>query len=217
MPLNLFGFLMPREADFVGLFCEQSKAICAAAEALQALMADSGGADDRTAAIARLETEADMVAKRIIVAANRTFNAPIDREDILGLARDLDDIVDLIEETAKEIARYRVTRFSGEMRALAQAVVAAVDALREALPLLDGITRHHRAIFAHCERIGQIEGEADRHFDDALTRLHGELRAGTIDVVTYIDLKEIHERLEAVVDKCDDAANAIETITAKHV
>ena len=52
--------------------------------------------------------KADVAARKVFVAANRTFNAPIDREDILQLAHELDDAVDLIEDTAKGIARYEV-------------------------------------------------------------------------------------------------------------
>ena len=36
------------------------------------------------------------VARKVFLAANRTFNAPIDREDILALGHVLDDAVDLI-------------------------------------------------------------------------------------------------------------------------
>ena len=39
---------------------------------------------------------ADRVARSNFETANRTFNAPIDREDIVALAHDLDDAVDLI-------------------------------------------------------------------------------------------------------------------------
>ena len=36
-------------------------------------------------------------------------------------------------------------------------------------------------------------------------------------MVGYIDRKELYELIERVVDKCDDVANVVQTVTAKHV
>jgi uncharacterized protein len=217
MALNLFGFLMPRGEAFVDLYCAQSRKISEAAEALRAIVNGNGSTAQHVATIRRLETEADAVAKRLIIAANRTFNAPIDRENLLGLAHDLDDVIDLIEDAAKAIERYAITDFPAEMRAMVDTVVQSILLIQEALPLLDSLTRDFRRVFELCERVGQIEGEADDYFDTGLNQLRAKLRNGEIDTPAYIDRKEIYEELEAVVDKCDDVANTIETITAKHV
>jgi len=74
-----------------------------------------------------------------------------------------------------------------------------------------------REIAALCEQVGQIEGRADESLDLGLTRLRTQLRAGEVDTIGYIDRKELYELIENVVDKCDDVANAIQSITAKHV
>ncbi len=217
MALNLFSFLMPAEPSFTALFCRQAKSIAAAGDELRRLVEKDGAVDQRVAAIGTIEAEADNAARAVFVAANRTFNAPIDREDIVGLARELDDVVDLIEDTAKAIQRYKVGEFSPEIRKMADAVVRCAAAIEQAMPLLDNITREYRTILALCERIGRIEGEADECFDAGLTRLRERLRTGEIDTIAYIDRKELYELLEAVVDKCDDVANTLRAITAKHV
>ncbi|HZS83780.1 MAG TPA: DUF47 family protein [Stellaceae bacterium] len=217
MALNLFAALMPKEADFIDLFCRHSEKILAAAGELRQILAEDGRLDEHVAAIRRLEAEADGFARRLFVAANRTFNAPIDRENILGLTHDLDDVIDLIEDTAIGIRRYQLRAFSEEMKAMADAVLHSVELLQKAIPLLAAITRKFEAILDLCQRVGQIEGEADDCLEAGLTALRAELRAGAIDTITYLDRKEIYDLLERVVDKCDDVANALETITAKHV
>ena len=168
------------------------------------------------AKIRAIEMAADSVARDIFIGANRTFNAPIDREDILVLAHVLDDAVDLIEDTAKGIQRYGVRDFPAEMRAMANAVVEAAGVLQKVMPFLDSVARDHRTISALCEQVGQIEGRADESFDLGLTRLRAQLRAGEVDTIGYIDRKELYELIENVVDKCDDVANAVQSITAKH-
>jgi predicted phosphate transport protein (TIGR00153 family) len=217
MALNLFRRLMPSEEAFTPLFCEQALRIGEAAQELRRMIVEDADIAEHVANIRRIEMAADVVAKKIFIAANRTFNAPIDREDILALAHALDDAVDLIEDTAKAIQRYDVRAFDPEMRAMADAVVESAETLREVMPFLDSITRDHKAIFALCEKVGQIEGRADESFDTGLTRLRGRLRAREIETIDYIDRKELFELLESVVDMCDDVANAVQAITAKHV
>ena len=216
MSLNLFSRLMPAEVAFTPLFCEQAQCILQAAKELRQMIAEDVPAEQHVATIREIEMAADAVARRVFVGANRTFNAPIDREDILELAHVLDDCVDLIEDTAKGIQRYGVREFPVEMRAMADAMVEAAGVLREVMPFLDSVAKDHKAVSALCEQVGQIEGRADASFDLGLTRLRAQLRAGEVDTIGYIDRKELYELIENVVDKCDDVANAIQSITAKH-
>ena len=217
MAFNLFKRLMPHEEAFTPLFCEQAECIAKAAGELRQMVGADVTRQDHVGAIRDIEIAADAVARKVYIAANRTFNAPIDREDILALAHVLDDCVDLIEDAAKEIQRYGIVEFEPEMRTMADAVVEASAVLRKVMPYLDSVGKDHRTIIALCEEVGAIEGRADTAFDQGLTRLRAELKTGRIDTLGYVDRKEIYEIVEDVVDKCDDVANAIQTITAKHV
>jgi hypothetical protein len=217
MGLNIFGRLMPREEAFTQLFCDQTRCIVQGAHELLDMVDGKGPVDAHVAAIRHIEGEADGVARKVFLAANRTFNAPIDREDIIDLANRLDDAVDLIEDTAKAIQRYALTEFPGEMRAIADAAARSADVLHKVMPLLDEITPQHKTIFELCEEVGHIEEEADQCFDTGLALLRAQLRAGQVDTVGYMDRKEIYELLEDVVDRCDDIANEVQAITAKHV
>jgi hypothetical protein len=218
MAFNLFSRLMPPEISFTNQFCDQARCIHEAALELRDMVGKQQVASDRhVASIRVIENRADAVARKIFIGANRTFQAPIDREDILLLAHDLDDVVDLIEDTAKGIQRYAISVFAEEMRSMVDAVVESADLLQQVMPFLDSITRDHKAIFALCERIGNIEQRADESFDAGLSRIRAELGGGTLNVVGYIDRKELYELIERVVDKCDDVANVVQTVTAKHV
>ena len=217
MALNLFRALMPAEEAFTPLFCEQAKLILQAATELQLMTARNAPPAQHVARIRAIEMSADAVARKVFVAANRTFNAPIDREDILQLAHLLDDCVDIVEDTAKSIERYAVHEVPADMRAIADAVVEAAGVLRDVMPFLDSIGKDHKQIATLCQKVGDIEGRADESFDRGVTRLRAQLGAGEVDTIRYIDLKELYELIEDVVDKCDDVANAVQSITAKHV
>ena len=218
MAINLFRRLMPPEASFTGLFCEQAACIVDAAEELRDMVGQRQlTIEAHIASIRTIETRSDDVVRKIFLSANRTFNAPIDREDILSLAHELDDVVDLIEDTAKGMQRYALSSFPDAMRTMVEAIVESAALLRKAMPFLDSITRDYREIYAICRSIGQIEERADESYDVALSEIRAELRAGALDTIGYLDRKELYEWIERVVDKCDDVANQLQQITAKHV
>jgi len=217
MRLNLFARLMPREEAFTPLFCQQTRCIVDGARELVALVDGQGDAGAHVTAIRAIEVAADAVARKVFIAANRVFNAPIDREDIIELAQRLDDAVDMIEDTAKAIQRYRLTDMPSQMRTIAQGAGRAAEVLHQVMPLLDTITDRHKEIFALCEKVGAIEEEADQAFDAGLSLLRADLTGGALDTIGYIDRKEVYELLEDLVDRCDDVANAVQSITAKHV
>ena len=218
MALNLFSRLMPPERSFTSLFRDQAECVAEAAAELRDMVGQRQvGTEAHIASIRAIETKADGIVREIFLSANRTFYAPIDREDILMLAHDLDDVVDLIEDTAKGIQRYALSAFPQEMQTMVNAVVESAGLLRKVMPFLDSITRDHKQIFAICERIGYIEEQADESFDAALARIRAELGSGGLDPIGYLDRKELYELIERVVDKCDDVANQVQQITAKHV
>lgn len=217
MRLNIFGALMPPEERFTGLFGEQARCIMEAAKVLRTVLADDSDLAAQVKAIRAIETAGDAVARKVFVAANRTFNAPIDREDILALGHELDDAVDFIEDAIKNIARYEVRDFPSEIVQMVDAIIACAERLGEVMPHLESLTRDHKEIFRLCGEIGAIEREADDAYDRALTALRAQLRSGAIDTIAYLDRKEVYELVEGVVDKCDDIANTVQTITTKHV
>jgi predicted phosphate transport protein (TIGR00153 family) len=218
MALNLFSRLMPPETSFTTLFCEQADCMVDAARELHDMVDKREvGIDAHIASIRAIEKKSDGIVRQIFLSANRTFNAPIDREDILVLAHELDDVVDLIEDTAKGIQRYAAASIPQDMQAMVNGVVESAELLKQAMPFLDSITRDYRQIYTLCHRVGQIEEQADESYDAALSRIRGELRHGDLDTVAYLDQKELYEWVERVVDKCDDVANQVQQITAKHV
>jgi hypothetical protein len=67
-------------------------------------------------------------------------------------------------------------------------------------------------IINHFERIHQLENEGDVLQREAIFDLFENEK----DPIRVIKLKEIHEFVEAAIDKCEDVANVIEGICVKH-
>jgi hypothetical protein len=63
-----------------------------------------------------------------------------------------------------------------------------------------------------CVKINSIENLADDVFDSAVAKLFDEEK----DAIELIRVKEILQNLETATDKCEDAANVLESIIVKY-
>ena len=212
MPLQLFRSLMPRDERFIQRFCAHADLIVPAAEAFRALMSGDGQAERHAAEIARLEDQADVVTREIVLAIHRTFVTPFDRSQILDLATALDDTVDLMKDTGKRVLRYGV-RFTPEMQGMADCAVRAATEIRDAMPQLGNIGRGVERLSAMSVKVREIEGEADELMDRGLRALF----AGDTSPGNKLTVERVYDLIEAVVDRCEDVVDVIDGIVVEQV
>src|SRR4029079_9585553 len=83
------------------------------------------------------EHRCDSITHEIFQRLNRTFVTPLDREDIHGLARSLDDVMDAIDASAAIVRLYSIERVRPDARELARILKASVDQMVLALAALE--------------------------------------------------------------------------------
>src|SRR3970040_156368 len=88
--------LLPREEIFFDLFNQMDQTILQGARMLKELLDDYRHVEQRAAALKAVEEKGDDVTHQIIDRLNRTFVTPLDRENILELAKQLDNVLDWI-------------------------------------------------------------------------------------------------------------------------
>jgi uncharacterized protein Yka (UPF0111/DUF47 family) len=64
----------------------------------------------------------------------------------------------------------------------------------------------------HCAAVHRLETEADAQFRTAMRALF----SGSPDPLRVIRLKELYERIEGAIDRCEDIANILESIVIKN-
>src|SRR5262245_65841415 len=90
--------------------------------------------------ILKAEQEGDRITHDIIQRLNSTFVTPIDREDIYGLATQIDDIVDYTEEAADFLGLYKIEAPMAQAQALTKVLVEASEQLAQGLEHLGEFT-----------------------------------------------------------------------------
>ena len=208
-----FAKLLPREDNFFAMFNQHADRIVEAARAFSLLVAnygDVGLRDKYTNEVDEAERAADRVTHEVNKALHKTFITPIDREQIHSLINTMDDVADLIQDSAETMNLYDVRHMTLEITQLTDLSVRCCERLRDAVGLLDKIADHTTADAAlkTCEEIDQLESDADRVMRTAMSKLFRE----EPDVREVIKLKAIYELLETITDKCEDVANLIEGI-----
>jgi uncharacterized protein len=153
----------------------------------------------------------DELTHSLFTELGRNFITPFDREDIHYLASSLDDIADYIYATAKKINFYRVNPNDIGIHKLSEIIVQSTDQVRKAVGELRNM-KNMRSITESLVKINSLENEADDIFDMSIERLF----ATEPDAKEVIKKREIYQVMETATDKCEDAANVIESIIVKY-
>jgi Phosphate transport regulator (distant homolog of PhoU) len=170
--------------------------------------------DKRQAIISQmedLEHANDELTHLLFTELGRNFITPFDREDIHYLASALDDIADFIFASAKKINFYRVNPNDTGIYKLTELIIQSTGEVRKAVGELRNM-KNMRLITECLVRINSLENESDDIFDLSIERLF----ATEPDAKEVIKKREIYQVMETATDKCEDAANVIESIIVKY-
>ncbi len=213
----MFGRLLPREGSFFEMFNQHADRIMEAATAFERLVehySDLHLREQYNRDVDEAERAADRVTHEVNRVLHKTFITPIDREHIHNLINTMDDVADLIQDSAESMALYDVSQMTEEITRLTSLCVKCCTLVQEAVRYLGKIAQpaSAEATLKACAEIDRFESDADRVMRSAMSKLFRE----EPDVREVIKLKAIYELLEAITDKCEDVANVIEGIVLEN-
>ena len=210
---SILKIFLPKDRIFYQLFESVSKELVKMGDKLKE-MVNEPDYDSRTRLLKEIEDMEhvnDELTHQIFMELGRNFITPFDREDIHHLASALDDIADYIYATAKKINFYRVNPDDIGIRKFGDIIPLGCVAVHNAVTELRNM-KNMRQITDALVSINSIENQADDIYDMSIERLF----ATEPDVKELIKKKEIYQVMEIVTDKCEDAANVIESIIVKY-
>jgi predicted phosphate transport protein (TIGR00153 family) len=200
--------LLPKDKEFFKMFAELAARVTAAARLLHLLFKEPHRLGEHVASIKALEHEADNLTRDVIARIDTSFITPIDREDIHMLASRLDDVIDLIDGTARRAQMFRI-------REVRQPAIDLTDALVRASEAIEGAVIHvkkPKLVVQTSTQVKRLEEEADAIYHAAM----GKLFDGDPNPLEVIKWKELYDTLEHAMDQCEDVANTLESISLKN-
>ena len=117
----MFG-LKKKEDVFYTLFIEYARKIEIVGEKFLDLIEHYENVEEKVEKIKVLETECDMYAHDILNKLNVAFITPFDREDIYNVTKQMDDIVDCIEEASNRFVVFDVKEIRKESLLMANMI-----------------------------------------------------------------------------------------------
>jgi len=211
---SIMKIFLPKDRVFYGLFEEVSSNLTQMSDIFNKAVAekDVTSRNNLLKSLEEWEHKNDEVTHKIFIELGRNFITPFDREDIHYLATSLDDVADYLWGASKRVMNYGIDDMDAITVEFAAIIAKSITALNKAVHGLRDM-KDLRSLTEACVVINSLENEGDDTLDKGMMQLF----TSGINPVEIIKKKDLYQMLEIVTDKCEDAANVIESIIIKYV
>ena len=205
----IFNFI-PREFNFFDLFEKQVDCAIEAAVHLKELVGKGSVDEAALKKMQDIEHKGDEAAHLIIDRLDKSFITPFDREDIHSLAKEMDDIADMINTIINRMKVYKVTGVDKNLVEFASIIEESVRTLAIAVKGMRNM-KHSKSVVDACVEVNRLENVGD----DLRDKVLAELFENEKDPIKVIKMKEIYQDAETVLDICEDIAHVVGSILVK--
>lgn len=158
-----------------------------------------------------IEHEADLEGHEITRRLAKEFITPIEREDIIMLIHEIDDVTDCIEDVLLHMYMYNVKEIPVDVVKFSKIILSACKELIDTFKEFKNFKKS-KEIHTKIIRINRLEEEGDNLYTESVRKLH-VTRHDAIEIVTWTIA---YNRLEKCCDACEEAANVVESIIMKN-
>jgi uncharacterized protein Yka (UPF0111/DUF47 family) len=176
----------------------------AAAEVLVELIEHPEKAEEKAQVVSDLEHSADRIVRDTVALQQSGLNT-IDRGDLMDLLEKVDDIVDVADAAAERLWLHQVGQPTQEARELAAIFLESSRLVRSLIGTLRRLREPHEVLDT-CVAINEMEKKGDALYRQAMLSLF----SGKYDAIHIARWKDVYERFERGVNKCEDVAKLVE-------
>ena len=207
-----------RKVQAISMILDHSKATVMAIEQLERCVnyALAGKREDlmRSFEILQLkEKEADLLKRRIIGELAKGDLPVSEREDLMRLAREIDNVIDWINETGRILVEFNlkdmpddIKKTTTEMIHVIKSCVIRLDDCIEKLT-----NREFQDALKAADEVERLEEQMDALYQRARRSL-STLTTGTVEIGQAILLSEFMDALETIADRCEDTCDEVRVI-----
>ena len=167
--------------------------------------------EEKAMKLHEIENEADNNLHDLKDYLLKDFLPPIDREDILSIAHQIDNIIDGIDEIIIDMSIYNISSIRPEMRELLDMLVGIVNKTYGLLIDFKDI-KHKDVIRKKCVEVNHLEEQGDRLHEKAIRGLFN-VQTNPVEIIKWTN---IFEAIETSFDSCENVADCIEEVLMKN-
>ena len=203
--------------DYFDAFEQQVEIALEEAEVLIEAIEGFASAEDLQELLTKaheIENRGDEMNHQVRVSVAADFITPIEREDILELAQDLDDITDIIEGILQRFYMFDIHFMHPRAMEFAIIIKKSLKALRKSMDSFREFKKVKK-IRAMVEDVNILEEQADALYMKTIRDLY------TVDAINDAVRVEVwsrlFDRLESACDACKTVADTMSVIMLKNV
>lgn len=187
---------------------------CKAAEYLEYVVEhyDPEKLDEQVIEMHAIEHEADLNKHKLMQKLAKEFITPIEREDIIMLLQQIDNVTDFIEDVVRKMFMYNAKSMRHEALEFATIIKQCCYESRDALKELPGFQRNSERLATAIVKVNDYEEQGDRLYCAAMRRLYCE-NAESLERITWTKL---FDWMEACCDACEDVMESVELVVMKN-
>jgi len=161
--------------------------------------------------IHEIEHAADLRKHDVITQLTKEFIPPIEREDIISLTHEIDDITDAIEDVLIKIHMFNVQEIKPEVFVFADLITQCCKALKISFEEFPNY-RKSKKLRDKIIEVNRLEEEGDTLYYGTVHNLY----ASSKDPIELIVWTKIYAYLERCCDACEEVADILESIVMKN-
>ena len=194
-------------------FCACADYACQAARQLEKAMQsfDPAHIKETLDEMHAVEHAADEKKHEMLHVLAKAFITPIEREDIILLSQNIDEVTDKIEDVLLRLYCNNVQSILPDAFGLVSVVIRSCEEMRTLLTEFADY-KHSKHLHDHIININTLEEEADERFISSMRTLH----TTCADPIQIIVWREIYIYLEKCVDACEHVADTVESVIMKN-
>ena len=187
---------------------------CKAAEYLETLVEhfDASRLGDQVEEIHAIEHEADINKHKLMQKLAKEFITPIEREDIILILQQIDNVTDFVEDVVRKMFMYNATSMRFEALEFASIIKQCCYESRDALKEMPGFQKSSARLAEAIVKVNDFEEQGDRLYCAAMRRLYSE-NAEPLERITWTKL---FDWMEACCDACEDVMESVELVVLKN-
>ena len=159
------------------------------------------------------EKEADLLKRRIISELAKGDLPVSEREDLMRLARQTDDVIDWINETGRILVEFSLKDMSDDIKKItvdiSQVITSCVIKLDDCIEKLTN--REFQDALKAADEVERLEEQMDGLYQMARRFISG-LKTETVEIGQAILLSEFMDALETITDRCEDSCDEVRVI-----
>ena len=158
-----------------------------------------------------VEHAADIAKHEMNRELAKAFITPIEREDIMLVSQQLDDVTDSIEDVLIRLYMFNVLSIREDAFAFSQVIVNCCNEMKVMMTEFHNF-RRSKTISDSIVEINRLEEEGDALYTKAIRKLY----MGSQNPVELMVWREIFDHMEKCCDACEHVANAVESVIMKN-